>query len=202
MSQIQPVSVSVNSIGVQAWETTKEGETYLRREDLKLSDIKLYNYAGLENLTLGQLANALCVHVGVALEDQSVNKMNIITMNARRLKAAAKVLEDIVSGAANYSAVLDMPGYEGMTYEDFLTQVMKLTKSENGQIPLELMTYEQRMKVFAAMKEKVTADATASQQDMVDLQTYMSRRDVAYSTSSNLIKKTGMTLQETASACK
>lgn len=205
MSQIQPISLADNSLGIQEWVTTKEGETFLRHDDVKLTDVKLYNYAGLENLTLGQLANAICVHVGVALEDQSVNKMNIITMNARRLKAAAKVLETVVSGEANYSTVLNMPGYEGMAYAKFLTDVMKFTIStpeQEGQLPELLDTYEKRMKVYAAMKEKVTADATASQQDMVDLQTYMSRRDVAYSTSSNLIRKTGMTIQQTASACK
>lgn len=166
------------------------------------SGAKLYNYAGLEQLTLGQLANAICVHVGVALEDQSVNKMNIITLNARRLKAAAKVLETLVAGEANYETKLDLPGYEGMTYGDFLRDVMKLSTGLSGQLPTEVTTYDQRMQVYTALKEKVTADATASQQDMIDLQTYMSRRDVAYSTASNLIRATGATLQATSSACR
>lgn len=193
MALIEAINLAQNTVNIQHGD---------KSESCKLADVKLYSYAGLEGLTLGQLANALCVHIGVSLEDQSVNKMNVITMNARRLKAAAKVLENIVSGEANYSTVLNMPGYEGMTYEDFLKKVMKFTISDEGQLPTTLDSYEKRMKVYAAMKEKVTADATASQQDMVDLQTYMSRRDVAYSTSTNLIKKTGMTLQATASACK
>lgn len=197
MSQIEAIALSANSVNIQ--HLAKDGT--VESESFKLGDVKLYSYAGNEGLTLGQLANALCVRIGVALEDQSVNKMNVITLNARRLKAAAKVLEELVGGTANYSTVLKLEGYEGMTYGDFLTNVMQLTKGENCQLPDKLDTYDERMQVFTALKEKVTADATASQQDMVDLQTYVSRRDVAYSTASNIIRKTGMTLQETASAC-
>lgn len=193
MALIEAINLAQNTVNIQHGD---------RSESFKLGDVKLYSYAGIEGLTLGQLANALCVHIGVALEDQSVNKMNIITMNARRLKATAKVLEEIMAGTGDYSSVLQLPGYEGMTYKDFLVKVIKFSIGENCQLPSELKTYDDRMKVFMALKEKVTADATQSQQDMVDLQTYMSRRDVAYSTSTNLIKKTGMTLQETASACK
>lgn len=193
MALIEAINLAQNTVNIQHGD---------KSESCKLADVKLYSYAGLEGLTLGQLANALCVHIGVSLEDQSVNKMNIITMNARRLKATAKVLEEIMAGTGDYSSVLQLPGYEGMTYKDFLVKVIKYTIGDDCQLPKELKTYDDRMKVFAALKEKVTADATQSQQDMVDLQTYMSRRDVAYSTSTNLIKKTGMTIQQTASACK
>ena len=54
------------------------------------------------------------------------------------------------------------------------------------------------MKAFNALKEKLNADATASQQDMIDLQTYESRRDVVYATATNIVKNTGMTKQMTA----
>ncbi|MCQ2390151.1 MAG: hypothetical protein MJ240_01905 [Kiritimatiellae bacterium] len=193
MAKIEAITAGVNSVNIQHGPES---------ESFRLGDVKLYNYAGLENLTLGQLANALCVHIGVALEDQSVNKMNVITLNARRLKATAKVLEDIMAGMGDYATTLAIPGYEGMTYLDFLTKEMGLSSGPDGVLPSALNTYDERMKVFSLLKEKMTSDATASQQDMVDLQTYMSRRDVAYATASNVIRATGSTLQSTAAACQ
>ena len=158
----------------------------------------LYSYAGLDGLTLGQLVNAVCVHAGVALEDQTVNKMNIITLNARRLKAESEVVKNIVAGTGTYDSTLTVKGYEGMTYRDFLQNELKLTIGGEGTLPAALDSYDKRMKAFAALKEKLDADATASQQDMIDLQTYESRRDVVYSTATNIVKNTGMTKQMTA----
>ena len=56
--------------------------------------------------------------------------------------------------------------------------------------------------MFTALKEKINADATASQQDMIDLQTYESRRDVAYATATNIVKNIGMSKQMVASNIK
>ena len=186
MSLIQPVSLRDQSV------PTSEG-------DAKVGDVRLYNFAGNEGLSLGQLVNAVCVHAGVAIEDQTVNKMNIITVNARRLKAETKVVGDLLSGAGSYDSTLDVSGYEGMTYRDFLQNVLKLTIGGNGTLPATLDSYNNRMKVYTAMKELINADATASQQDMIDLQTYESRRDVAYSTATNIVKNLGMSKQMVSS---
>jgi len=51
---------------------------------------------------------------------------------------------------------------------------------------------------LTASSLSIAAPATAAQQDMIDLQTYESRRDVAYSTATNIVKNTGMTKQMTA----
>ena len=164
----------------------------------QVGNANLYNYAGMEGLTLGQLVNAVCVHAGVALEDQTVNKMNIITVNARRLRAESEVVENVVAGTGNYDSKLTAVGYEGMTYRDFLQKELKLVIGGDGTLPDSLDSYDKRMKAFNALKEKLNADATASQQDMIDLQTYESRRDVVYATATNIVKNTGMTKQMTA----
>ncbi len=171
-------------------------------ENVALGGISLYNYGGCENLTLGQLVTAVCVHAGVALEDQTVNKMNIITVNARRLRAEAKVVTDILSGSGDYSSVLHIDGYEGMTYRQFLTGELGLEIGEYGTLPNTLSSYDDKMRVFLALKEKMNSDATASQQDMIDLQTYESRRDVAYATATNVVKNIGMSKQMIAANIK
>ncbi len=186
MSQITSVSLREMTVSDGAGNATQVGTA------------NLYDYAGLEGLTLGQLVNAVCVHAGVALEDQTVNKMNIITVNSRRLKAESEIVENIVAGTGNYDSRLTAKGYEGMTYREFLQNELKLTIGGDGTLPASVSTYDERMKVFGALKEKLTADATAAQQDMIDLQTYESRRDVAYSTATNIVKNTGMTKQMTA----
>lgn len=171
-------------------------------ENVALGGISLYSYAGCDDLTLGQLVTAVCVHAGVALEDQTVNKMNIITVNSRRLRAESKVVADILSGKGNYDSVLDVDGYEGMTFRQFLTSVLGMEIGGDGTLPSNLSSYDDKMRLFTALKEKINADATASQQDMIDLQTYESRRDVAYATATNVVKNIGMSKQMVASNTK
>lgn len=164
-------------------------------ENVALGGINLYNYGGCTDLTLGQLVTAVCVHAGVALEDQTVNKMNIITVNSRRLRAQSKIVTDILSGTGNYDSKLAVDGYVGMTYRDFLTNELGMEIGGEGTLPASLSSYDEKMQVFMALKEKMNSDATASQQDMIDLQTYESRRDVAYSTATNIVKNLGMSKQ-------
>ena len=185
MSLIEPVALSEH--------TVQSGD-----EVAELGPISLYNYGGCENLTLGQLVNAVCVHAGVALEDQTVNKMNVITVNSRRLKAESKIVASILDGSANYDSVLDVKDYEGMTYREFLVNVLGMEIGGDGTLPESVESYSDRMRVFTAMKEKLNSDATSSQQDMIDLQTYEARRDVAYSTATNVIKNIGMSKQKIA----
>ena len=185
MSQITSVSLREMTVSDGAGNATQVGS------------VNLYSYAGMEGLTLGQLVNAVCVHAGVAIEDQTVNKMNIITVNSRRLRAESEVIENIIAQTGNYDSKLTALGYEGITYRDFLQNELKLTIGGDGTLPASLDSYNDRMKAFAALKEKLNSDATASQQDMIDLQTYESRRDVVYSTATNIVKNTGMTKQMT-----
>jgi hypothetical protein len=42
--------------------------------------INLYSTGTAENLTLGQLVSAVCIRTAGALEEQSVNKMNMIDL--------------------------------------------------------------------------------------------------------------------------
>ena len=87
--------------------------------------IKLYGYGEAQNLTLGQLVNAVCCRAGFALETQSISLVNVMTVRTRRLSAAAKVMQTLVDGAEKgYDTELELEGYGTMTARKFLTEVM------------------------------------------------------------------------------
>ena len=54
------------------------------------------------------------------------------------------------------------------------------------------------MTVVTAMKAKIDAMVQQQQQDMIDLQTLVNRRDVAYSASSNIVRALGTSMDNDA----
>lgn len=160
-------------------------------------DVKLYAFNGCDNLTVGQLVNVVCCKVGVALEDSSVNKANVITRHSRRLQGMSEVLAGIMDGK-DYDAHLTLPAYASMTYRDFLTEVCGMTIGGEGNLPESVATPKEKISAYTAMKTVIEAATITSQRDMIDLQTAISRRDVAYSTATNVIRALGTTLQTTA----
>jgi hypothetical protein len=54
------------------------------------------------------------------------------------------------------------------------------------------------MTVVTAMKAKIDAMVQQQQQDMIDLQTLVNRRDVAYSASSNIVRALGASMDNDA----
>lgn len=187
MSQIESVQVAYNPCGGAGAAT----------------EVNLFNYNGCEGLTLGQLVSAICVRVGVALEMECVNKTNVLSWTTRRLKALAETLDGVMKGEMNYDSRLTSEGYAGMTVRDFLTGVMEYTiqkpgKENDAALPASLDMMTDRLTFYERVKGKMDSDTSTSQKDMVDLQTYISRRDVAYSTATNSVRTLGATLQGTA----
>ena len=188
MGMIEPIQIDVNRCG---------GD-----DPLQLYPINMYGYAGME-LTLGQLVNAICSHVGAALETQSISKMNLITRDASRLKGMSEVVEKLVSGeVTSYDTLMTTEGYTSTTMKDFLEKTLGYTIGAEGSLPATLDSYAKRLQVYRAMKEKLDAATTASQQDMIDLQTYISRRDVAFLTATNVVRTLGATKQITSGNCR
>ena len=58
-------------------------------------------------------------------------------------------------------------------------------------LPSDLSSYERRMQAVNAIKEKLEAMTQQAQEDMIDLQTLINRRDMTFNTSSNIIKAMG-----------
>ena len=131
------------------------------------------------NLTLGQLVIAISVRSAAAYEAQSVIKMNMMTAGSTKLDTAAKWLEKIADGLSDS---------EWASAKAFGTNVLGI---ENSTLPSDLQSYDKRMQAATAFKAKMDALAQTQQQEMIDLQTLVNRRDVAYTTSSNIVRALG-----------
>ena len=138
--------------------------------------INLYSTGTAENLTLGQLVSAVCIRTAGALEEQSVNKMNMMSIGTEKLEKASAYMQEIAEEtmsdwAAAKAYLADTVGVSGL--------------------PDDLSTYEKRMQAVNAIKEKLDSMTQQAQEDMIDLQTLINRRDMTYNTSSNVIKAMG-----------
>ena len=138
--------------------------------------INLYSTGAAEDLTLGQLVASVCIRTAGALEEQSVNKMNMMSIGTEKLEKASlymqQIAENTVADWGSVKAYLeDAIGAEGL--------------------PSDLSSYERRMQAVNAIKEKLEAMTQQAQEDMIDLQTLINRRDMTFNTSSNIIKAMG-----------
>ncbi|MBQ6470775.1 MAG: hypothetical protein IJJ33_02215 [Victivallales bacterium] len=141
--------------------------------------VNMYSMDGGEKLTLGQLMAAVCIRAGMNKEAQSVNKMNIMNNNVEDLKTASEYLDQLATNSVSNWA----------TVRDFLRNTLGMTSAE---VPDSLDTsYSGRFKVINAMKNHMEALTRQAQEDMIDVQSLISQRDVAFTTGSSLVKSTG-----------
>ena len=138
--------------------------------------INLYSTGAAEDLTLGQLVAAVCVRTAGALEEQSVNKMNLMSFGTEKLEKASLYMQAIAE-----ETMSDWTGAKAY---------LEGTIGATG-LPDDLSTYEKRMQAVNAIKEKLEAMTQQAQEDMIDLQTLINRRDMTFNTSSNIIKAMG-----------
>lgn len=139
--------------------------------------ISLYSNGSAEGLTLAQLAISVCLQAASAYEGQSVVKMNILTRGAVKLDGAAQWMEKIANGSADWSQA-----------KAYITSELGIS---DAALPDAINTYDKRMAAVKAVKEKIDALTQQQQRDMIDMQTLVNRRDVAYSTSSNVVRTLG-----------
>ena len=139
--------------------------------------ISLYSNGSAEGLTLAQLAISVCLQAASAYEGQSVVKMNILTRGAVKLDGAAQWMEKIANGSADWSQA-----------KAYITSELGISYAA---LPDAINTYDKRMAAVKAVKEKIDALTQQQQRDMIDMQTLVNRRDVAYSTSSNVVRTLG-----------
>lgn len=144
--------------------------------------IKMYatGFEGGSNLTLGQLIIAVSIRSAAAYEAQSVVKMNVIASDSETLDAAAGWMTNVANGTANWSQA-----------KAFCTGTLGI---DAGSLPDNLSSYDKRMTAVTAMKGKIDAMVQQQQKDMIDLQTLVNRRDVAYSASSNIVRAFGSSM--------
>lgn len=163
--------------------------------------VNLYAYNDCEELTLGQLANVLCCKLGALMEDQCVVKSNVISRATRRLAAMGEIVQSVANydtEAVDYDTKLTVDGYSGMTYGDFLVKELGLKSSgDNSTLPADFTSAPNRLALFMAVKPSIESGSSQNQQNLIDLQTYLSRRDVAFSTATSIVKTLGTCLTDT-----
>jgi hypothetical protein len=148
--------------------------------------INLYA-TGLEggsDLTLGQLVIAVSIRSAAAYEAQSVVKMNTMNSDSVILDDAADWMATIADGTADWEEA-----------KAFCTGKLGIDAST---LPDSLSSYDKRMTAVAALKAKIDTMVQQQQQDMIDLQTLVNRRDVAYSASSNIVRAFGTSMSNEA----
>lgn len=142
--------------------------------------VNLYATDSAQGLTLAQLVMAVCIKTAASYERQSVNKMNTITQNADLLQKGADWIEKLLAGTASW------------------TRLRKFAVDELGvaeaNLPASIRAYDDKLKVITLMTEQMNAVMQTQQQDMVALQSYVSRRDTAFSSSSNVVRALGRSM--------
>lgn len=147
--------------------------------------INLYSNGleGGDHLTIGQLAIAVSMRAAAEYEAQSVIKMNRMTNGSEKLSTCSRYMEEVADDTAKWAEV-----------KAYLTNVLGITEG----LPDGIDTYAKRMTVVALIKAKVDAMTQVQQEEMIDLQTLVNRRDVAFSASSNIVRTLGTSMNGNA----
>lgn len=154
-----------------------------------VDSILLYNSDLAQGLTLTQLVQQVCIRAAAVGEAQSVLKMNAMTSESQRLSEAADWLKQIVDGTANWTKARDfLVGKMGIP-----ESTLPSTLTINGQ-----PYYKYQIQAAKALQDKMNVLAQTQQEDMIDLQTLVNRRDVAYSTASGVVRSNGQTMSQDA----
>lgn len=159
-------------------ETEKIGA--LRYATDAASAVNLYSTGTASGLTLGQLVMAVCIQTAASYEKQSVNKMNTITKNADLLNKGSEWIEKVLQDNASWSRL-----------KKFLVNELGVLETS---LPEKIRSYDDKLKVVSLMSERMNAVMQTQQQDMVALQSYVSRRDTAFSSSANIVRALGRSM--------
>ena len=159
-------------------ETEKIGE--MRYATDATSAVNLYSTGTASGLTLAQLVMSVCLNTAASYEKQSVNKMNTITKNSELLQKGSDWIEKIVEDNASWSRL-----------KRFLVNELGVLETS---LPEKIRAYDDKLKVISLMSERMNAVMQTQQQDMVALQSYVSRRDTAFSSSGNIVRALGRSM--------
>ena len=167
------------------------------------NDVYLYDFGDVTGLTLPQLMMAICIRRAAIIEEQSVLKMNEVNASAAWLQVLAQVGEAILS-RSSLTARLDLSKTDYVptnvptqtTYRDFLIYEVGL---EEKAVPSRLTTSDQRTDLYRQLTDKMSAASTTNQEQVIDLQSLVSRRDSTFNASAATVKRFGTTMSSVAS---
>ena len=148
--------------------------------------INMYRIDG-DQLTLGQLIAAVCIKAGANYEAQSIMRSNAMNMNTEKIKTASDYLQRLAEDKINSDT-------EWISIRAWL-----ITELEVSGLPTSVSSYEKRFQAIDAMKTKMEALTRQAQEDMIELQSLINKRDVAYTTGTGAIQELGSSQNNTAS---
>ena len=166
--------------------------------------INLYATATASELTLPQLVAAVSLRTAAHLEARSVTKMNAVTAETSLMTALGNVTKQLAACNVSWETPCDLPdGYEARsekfrernTIKNFMVYECDIAESS---LPSKLSLFDDYMAAFAQLKPVIDSKTTVSQETMIQIQTCLSRRDIAFQTSSNIIKSFGVSMQNAA----
>lgn len=175
--------------------------------------VKLYAANGCGNLTIGQLANSISVRIAAAHEYRSVNVMNAMTQANSLIKAMSSVGTQILGNYYDWYMQADVGAATANYGSEYTPRTSEFAKNptvrnfliyecgiDAANVNTAIDKYPRRMSVFKMLKDKLDQATTQSQNLAITLKTCMNRRDVAYSTSTNVSKHYTSSLLNIANA--
>lgn len=141
--------------------------------------VNMYTLNGGEAYTLGQLVAALCIKTGAIMERQSVTRMNYMNKDVALLEKGAEYTSLIAKNpaSANWSEI-----------RSFMINDLGISPSA---LPDSLNSYDKRVQAINAMNQELEKLTRLTQENMIEIQSLVSGRDVAYTTSTNIIRELG-----------
>lgn len=140
--------------------------------------INLYSTGVADNLTLDQLIAAICVRTAGSLEEQSVNKMNLMNAGTAMLEKTSGYIQQLADDTLT----------DWESAKSYLTDVVGVLGLPDSIIKYGETSYEKRMLAISAIKERLEVLTQKAQEDMIEMQTLINRRDMTFNTSSNIIR--------------
>jgi len=147
--------------------------------------VQLFNHNGAEGMTLGQMVISVCIARAAVIETASVARMNKMTATNAILDQLSEYARQVVEGSANWSTV-----------KTYLWNICGISSDD---LPSSITSPTDRLKAYDVIRRQLDNFNNVSQRDMVDLQSLVNRRDVAYSTSTNTVRSLLRTRLGTAS---
>ena len=152
--------------------------------------ISLYGDELAQGLTLAQLVQQVCIRAAAAYEAQAVAKMNVMAGGSQRLSQAADIMEGIVRGKIDWDkATAVLVNNLGVPASALPSAIV-----DGDGNPY----YPSQIQAATALQERMNVLAQMQQEDMIDLQTTVNRRDVAYSTASGVVRTMGQSMSQDA----
>jgi len=159
-----------------------------------------YRVNGQSDLTLGQLIMSVCLQRAALDESMSVLTMNRMNATAAKMAATANVLEQVMADGTTWDTAIDIAksGYQPqkVTAKASLKEFLETEIGVEG-LPEDLSTCKNRLLAADMIKQKIDELNRAAEEDSVQLQSEVSRRDTEYRTAASSVYglgQAGMTI--------